>query len=187
MGKKLLASILLVTCFVVAISGCTNIGTPQNKTFNNSGISFQYPGNWSDNVNITWSSGDNIQNESIGGLGNGNVTLGVLYINESQVPAFKSFDISALANLAVQSWKTGANGNNTNILSQTSRQLNNITLDEIIYTTPDPATNNLYKYYYVITGEKGKSVYILRFGAPEADFSKYFSQFQSIVNSIKIK
>jgi hypothetical protein len=83
--------------------------------------------------------------------------------------------------------KSGANANNTNIISQTSRQLHNKTINEIVYTSPDPATSVSYKYYYVMTGEKGKSVYMLRFGAPEADFSKYYSQFQNIVNTIKLK
>lgn len=172
---------------IIGISGCTNLNPVQNKTFSSSGLTFQYPGNWSDNVTITWTSGSNLTNSSIGSLGNGNVTLGVLYINESQQPIFKSFEIESLGKLATQAWKEGSNGNNTNIVSHTSRLLNNNTMVEIIYTTPDPATNVLYKYYYVMTGQKGKSVYMLRFGAPDADFAKYYPQFQSIANSIQLQ
>lgn len=131
--------------------------------------------------------GDQTQNETIGNLGNGNVTLGVLYLNLTNEPTLKAYNITTLGNLVTYSWKTGSNGNNTNILSQTSRKLNNLTIDEIIYTTPDPATNVIYKYYYVLTGKEGQSIYIMRFGAPESDFAKYYPQFQSIVNTIKVE
>ncbi|UTB32736.1 MAG: hypothetical protein NKF70_00150 [Methanobacterium sp. ERen5] len=184
--KRYISILILFSILIVAVSGCTN-NTIQNKTFNNSGLTFQYPGNWSDNATITWTSGDNSQNDTIGTLGNGNVTAGILYINLTKEPLLKSYNITTLGNLATASWKTGANGNNTNVISQTSRKVNNLTIVEVIYTTPDPVTNVLYKYYYVLTGKQGQSAYILRFGAPEADFSKYYPQFQSIANSIKVE
>ncbi|SCG85950.1 hypothetical protein [Methanobacterium congolense] len=175
--------VLFLILAIVGVSGCIGTNSVQNKTFSSSGISFQYPGNWSDNVTVNWTSG-NAQNETIGNLGNGNVTLGVLYINASSQPLFASYDIPSLGNLAVLSWKS--DGTNTTVLSNTNRQIGNNTVDEIIYTSPNPVSGAVYKYYYVITGEQGKSIYILRFGAPEADFANYYSQFQGIVNSINI-
>ena len=177
----------MLVVIIIAISGCTNINTPQNKTFTNSGISLQYPGNWSDNATITWTSGDNVGNTSIGSLGNGNVTLGILYLNQTKSTGLSSLDISTLGILAVNSMKAETNGNNSNILSSTTRTQNNLTFDEIIYTSSDPSSNIMYKDYYVITGQKGISIYILRFQAPESDFDKYYPQFQTIANSIHLQ
>ena len=59
-------------------------------------------------------------------------------------------------------------------------------VDEIIYTEKDPVTNLIYENYYVLLGGSGNNVYVMRFRAPQADFSKYYSQFQSIVSSVTI-
>lgn len=184
MKSRISIVILILILVSVGISGCIGTNSVQNKTFSNSGISFQYPGNWSNNVTLNWTSG-NAQNETIGKLGNGNVTLAILYMNNTTQPLLISYDIGTLTYFAVQSWKS--EGNNTNVLSNTNRRIGNNTVGEIIYTSQDPVSNVLYKYYYVITGEQGKSVYVLRFGAPESDFAQYYDQFQSIVNSIKIQ
>lgn len=149
-----------------------------NQTFSKEGITFQYPGNWSNNVTVKWTGG-NAQNNSIGSLGNGNVTLGVLYINITS-----PFDVATLGTMAVQAWKD--EGLSSTVLSNTNSQIGTNAVDEIIYTSTDPISGVLYKYLYVIIGGQGKTVYILRFGAPASDFDKYYSQFQSIINSISI-
>ena len=171
--------ILFLVLGVVGISGCTD-NSSQNKTFNKDGITFQYPGNWTENVNVSWTTG-NAQNSTIGTMGNGNITLAVLYNNLTNSPV-KGFDIGAMKNIAVQSWKSEVN---TKILSDTNRQINNKTFYEIIYTTVDPISNITTKSYYVITGDKGQSLYILRFNTPEADFASYYNQFRDIVSSVQ--
>ena len=180
---------ILIVIIVILVAGLSiTAGTMltsffhpiQNNTFSNSGISFQYPGNWSNNATITWNSANNnTQNETIGTLGNGNVTLAVLYI-----PEFSSYNIQSLSILSVAAWKTS--GVNEDILSNTVNQVGQNSVDQIIYTENDPVTGVLYKTDYVLIGGSGKAVYALVFRAPEADFSKYYSQFQSIISSVTL-
>ena len=40
-------------CLIIAISGCTSPAAA-NKTYNNGGIIFQYPGNWSENATFNY-------------------------------------------------------------------------------------------------------------------------------------
>ena len=154
--------ILLVSLGVVVWTiMLPSISPVHNKTFSSSGISFQYPGNWSDNATITWASGsNNTQNETIGSLGNGNVTLAVLYI-----PEFSSYNIQSLGSLSIAAWKTS--GVNQNILSNTVSQIGPNTVDQIIYTQNDPITGVSYKTDYVLIGGSGKAVYALVFRAPD--------------------
>jgi hypothetical protein len=150
----------------------------QNNSFSDSGISFQYPGNWSNNATITWTDSNSLQNETIGKLGNGNVTLGVLYEPVS------SYDLQTLGKITVDSWSN--NGVNGSIISNTVGQVGANQVDEIIYNTTDPVTNVLYENYYVLLGGSGNHVYAMRFRAPQTDFAKYYPQFQSIVGSVTI-
>lgn len=180
--NKILIGVILILLvslgLVVGTMILPSISPVHNKTFSSSGISFQYPGNWSDNATITWaSSSNNTQNETIGSLGNGNVTLAVLYI-----PEFSSYNIQSLGSLSIAAWKTG--GVNQNILSNTVSQIGQNSVDQIIYTQNDPVTGVLYKTDYVLIGGSGKAVYALVFRAPESDFAEYYSQFQSILSSV---
>jgi hypothetical protein len=150
----------------------------QNNTFSESGISFQYPGNWSNNATITWISDSNLQNETAGKLGNGNVTLGVLY--EPVSPD----DIQSLGTITINSW--GNNGANGSVISNTVSQVGANSVDEIIYTEKDPVSNVMYENYYILLGGSGNHVYAMRFRAPQTDFANYYSQFQSIVSSVII-
>jgi hypothetical protein len=150
----------------------------QNNSFSDSGISFQYPGNWSNNATITWTDSNSLQNETIGKLGNGNVTLGVLYEPVS------SYDLQTLGKITVDSWSN--NGVNGSVISNTVGQVGANQVDEIIYNTTDPVTNVLYENYYVLLGGSGNHVYAMRFRAPQTDFAKYYPQFQSIVGSVTI-
>ena len=177
----------LIIIIVILVAGIGVVGAyllpsfvqvAPNQTFSKDGISFQYPGNWSSNVTVNWTGG-NAQNNSIGSLGNGNVTLGIIYINITS-----PFDVATLGTMAVQSWKS--EGLSSNVLSNTNSQIGTNTVDEIIYTSTDPISGVLYKYLYVIIGGQGKTVYVLRFGAPASDFNKYYNQFQSIVNTVAI-
>lgn len=184
--KKIISLILLILILaVIGISGCTDTAPIQNKTFNKNGINFQYPGNWSDNATITFTQNTSNVIEEIGTLGNGNVTLAVLYLNMTKYPQYAQFDIGTLKDLAISSWKS--DGTNTSILSNINSPIGNRTAYEVIYTAPDPVNNVLFKNYYVMMGDKGKEVYILRFNAPEADFAKYYDQFKSIESSVQIQ
>jgi hypothetical protein len=150
----------------------------QNNSFSDSGISFQYPGNWSNNATITWTDSNSLQNETIGKLGNGNVTLGVLY------EPISSDDLQTLGKMTVDSWSN--NGVSGNVVSNTVGQVGANPVDEIIYNASDPVTNVLYENYYVLLGGSGNHVYAMRFRAPQTDFAKYYPQFQSIVSSVII-
>ena len=178
---------LLIVACVILVGGLSIVAGAmlpaffhplQNNTFSNSGLSFQYPGNWSNNVSITWISDNDLQNETIGTLGNGNVTLGVLYEPAS------SDDIQSLGDITVDSWK--GNGASGELLSNTLGQVGANSVYEIIYTEKDPATNVMYENYYVMLGGSGNHVYAMRFRAPQADFANYYPQFQSIVSSVII-
>ena len=45
--KKIILIVLMVIIAIVGISGCTE-ETPKNKTYSADGITFQYPGNWTE-------------------------------------------------------------------------------------------------------------------------------------------
>jgi len=185
-GMARSTKILIVIC-VILVGGLSIVAGAmipaffhpiQNNTFSESGLSFQYPGNWSNNATITWVSDNDLQNETIGTLGNGNVTLGVL------CEPVSTYDLQSLGSITVDSWK--GNGAGGDVLSNTVGQVGVNSVDEIIYTEKDPVTNLIYENYYVLLGGSGNNVYVMRFRAPQADFSKYYSQFQSIVSSVTI-
>lgn len=44
--NKVIIPVLIIILAVVAISGCTE--QAQNKTYSANGVTFQYPGNWSE-------------------------------------------------------------------------------------------------------------------------------------------
>lgn len=185
-GMARSSKILILVCviLVAGLSIAAGVMVPslfhpiQNNSFSNSDISFQYPGNWSDNATVTWTDSNSLQNETIGKLGNGNVTLGVLYEPVS------SYDLQTLGKITVDSWSN--NGVNGSIISNTVGQVGANQVDEIIYNTTDPVTNVLYENYYVLLGGSGNHVYAMRFRAPQTDFAKYYPQFQSIVGSVTI-
>jgi hypothetical protein len=178
------SKILIVVCviLVAGLSIAVGVMVPslfhplKNNTFSDSGISFQYPGNWSDNVTVTWTDSNSLENETIGKLGNGNVTLGVLYEPVS------SYDLQTLGKITVDSWNN--NGVNGSVVSNTAGQVGANPVDIIIYNATDPVTNVLYENYYVLLGGSGNHVYAMRFRSPETDFAKYYPQFQSIVGSV---
>ena len=101
----------------------------------------------------------------------------------TKTPQLADYDIESIKNLAIQTWESGSV--KTAILSDTHRQVNNKTAYEIIYTTKNPVNTGLLKDYYVIFGEKGKYMYVLRFDAPESEFSNYYQQFRDIVSSVQ--
>jgi hypothetical protein len=184
MGRSTKILILVCIILVAGLSIVAGVMVPslfhpiQNNSFSDSGISFQYPGNWSDNATVTWTDSNSLENETIGKLGNGNVTLGVLYEPVS------SYDLQALGKITVDSWsKNGVKGS---VISNTVGQVGANPVDIIIYNNTDPVTNVLYENYYVLLGGSGNHVYAMRFRAPQTDFAKYYPQFQSIVGSIKI-
>ena len=185
-GMASSSKILILVCVVLiaGLSIAVGVMVPsllhplKNNSFSDSGISFQYPGNWSDNVTVTWTDKNSLENESIGKLGNGNVTLGVLYEPVS------SYDLQTLGKITVDSWSN--NGVKGSVVSNTVGQVGPNTVDEIIYNATDPVTNVLYENYYVLLGGSGNHVYAMRFRAPQTDFAKYYPQFQSIVGSVTL-
>lgn len=178
--------ILMIIGLVIGVSGCTSSGTAtiSNKTFSKSGITFQYPGNWSDNATMNFAKSAGKDVELIGTLGNENITLAVQYVNGTKHPLdimtteqSKDFSISRCRETI-----------NPNILSDTNRQINNKTAYELIYTIPDAVTNVTYKKYYVfINSANNKNQYSLLFSAPESEFANYYEQFNSIASSIQIQ
>lgn len=183
-GRSSKILILVCVILVAGLSIAAGIMVPslfhpiQNNSFSDSGISFQYPGNWSDNVTVTWTDSNSLENETIGKLGNGNVTLGVLY------EPISSYDLQTLGKMTVDSWSN--NGVNGSVVSNTVGQVGANPVDEIIYNNTDPVTNVLYENYYVLLGGSGNHVYAMRFRAPQTDFAKYYPQFQSIVGSVTL-
>jgi hypothetical protein len=178
--------ILAIIGMIVAISGCTSFGTEsvQNKTFSKSGITFQYPGNWSDNATMNFAKSAGKDVELIGTLGNSNVTLAVEYVNVTKHPN-DAGSADEVKDLSVSLAKASVN---PTILSDTNRQINNKTAYELIYTIPDAVTNVTYKKYYVfINSANNKNQYLLLFSAPESEFASYYEQFKSIASSIKIQ
>lgn len=178
--------ILMIIGLVVSISGCTSFGTApvQNKTFSKSGITFQYPGNWSDNTTMNFAKSAGKDVELIGTLGNGNVTLAVQYVNVTKHPN-DAGSADEVKDLSVSLAKASVN---PNILSDTNRQIDNKTAYELIYTIPDAVTNVTYKKYYVfINNANNKNQYSLLFSVPESEFAKYYEQFNAIASSIHIQ
>ena len=51
---KRLVFVLFILVVVVAASGCTSQNTSSNKTYSANGVSFTYPGNWTEQNMTTY-------------------------------------------------------------------------------------------------------------------------------------
>lgn len=71
--NKAIIPVLILVLAIVGISGCTD-NTPANKTYSANGVSFTYPGNWSE-LNKTEYQVEHEDSEMIFALGNNQTHL----------------------------------------------------------------------------------------------------------------
>ena len=79
---KRLVFVLFILVLVVAASGCTSQNTSSNKTYSANGVSFIYPGNWTEQNITTYQTQFGSTGTVLGIVGDGsNNTFGVVKLN----------------------------------------------------------------------------------------------------------
>lgn len=174
-----LAGLIAVFVLVVAISGCTSVNQVQNKTFNKGGITFQYPGTWSDNITFNYAQAPSSQWTTLGTIGDNTTSVSITSMNLS-ASAFSATSIESLAQLAYST-----SSGSVQPISFNNSNYNNITFYELIYTNKDSVSNGTYKNYQLFFGEQGKILYSIIFKTKETDFQKNYQLFKEIQSSIK--
>lgn len=174
-----LAGLIAVFVLVVAISGCTSFNQVQNKTFSNGGITFQYPGTWSDNITFNYASAPSANTTILGTMGDNTTSVSISSNNLTDA-IYSSFTIETLAQVAKSSL-TGT----TELISTNTSTYNNITFYEQIYTSKDGVSGESYRNYRLIFGKQGDKLYMMVFKTKEADFQKNYQLFKEIQSSIK--
>ena len=75
--------ILVIIALVIAVSGCTNSQqAPDNKTYSLNGLSFVYPGYWSELDKTAYQSALDDKGELLVVLGDGSSTFGIARLNK---------------------------------------------------------------------------------------------------------
>lgn len=75
--------ILVILALIVAVSGCTTSqSTPANKTYSVNGLSFNYPGYWSELDKTTYQSVLNDKGELLAVVGDGSAAFGIVRLNK---------------------------------------------------------------------------------------------------------
>lgn len=184
MGKKLLGSILLLTCFIIAISGCTDNtqqngivnGTFSNGNFSNGVISFEYP---SDFQNVTKPE------PIISGAKNWQ-TLGYLSNNKEINILLQEQAGSISPENSIASTQDAFRKNNGTVLSTTDENNpNGVEVSGDISTLTDPKDNTLKRYYYMIFQANGQT-YVIRVSGPDSENTNILKVKNIIYNSLKV-
>lgn len=76
---------LAILALIVAISGCTNNQTqPVSKTYSANGLSFIYPGDWSELDKTAYQSALNGKGELLAVVGDGSTMFGIAKLNKAK-------------------------------------------------------------------------------------------------------
>jgi hypothetical protein len=176
------------------VSSADSDGT---QTFSNGGISFEYPQNLSESPVILNQiiSGDFmgiISGDTLGELisVDGNYEILVQKYNLSDFGTNSSQDV-------LYQTITGLNDSNTTILNETTRNVNGITINEILFSTVTPDNTNQETLFVILA--KDQKVYMLQFNSisvaqdganatvnPTA-FNDSMQTFQEIISNIKVE
>ncbi len=147
------------------------------QTFSGAGLTFNYPSNWgTSSVKYIDSSTSNVQ------------SLGAFASPDGLLLDVSKQDMT----VTVEAAKEGTKENlktipSAQILSETTKTVNGLTIYEMIITYTDTTTNKETKSLYVITGKDGQIAYYLQFIDDPGNFNNDQPLMNSIVNTIKIQ
>ncbi|EKQ50789.1 MAG: hypothetical protein B655_2304 [Methanobacterium sp. Maddingley MBC34] len=147
------------------------------QTFSESGLTFNYPSDWTNSsVKYIDSSTSIVQ------------SLGTLASPDGLLLDVSKQDMTETVEAAKEGTKTNLKTiPSVQILSETTKTVNGLKIYELIVTYTDTSTNQEAKSLYVITGKDGQVAYYLQFIDDPNDFSSDQSLMNSIVNTIKIQ
>lgn len=153
--------------------------TSLTETFSSDGLTFNYPGDWE----IVESSGEVAGSGSIvqdlGTLASDDITLTVSGADLSEGWSVEE---------AKESTKNNINNvTSAQILSDTQKTVNGVTVYEMIGSLEDQTSKQENKFLYVVTGEDKKVVYYMQFIAEASAFDSNQKLMDEIVNTIKIE
>jgi hypothetical protein len=177
MGKSAIG-IITALIFVAMVSGCVSLNNNQSttstKTFNQNGISFQYPSTWQE------VPAENLTTE-VSAAAN---RIAVVYdpSNEDVLVFVQSIN-SPSAKTSYDATITGLYAAGGQVVSETTTSVAGTTGYQVDYTIN---VSNLVKKERLIIFEKG-TVYAITYSAPQSQFDSQLNNFNIIVNSFKVQ
>jgi len=172
--RKYAIFVIAILALVVFASGCTS--EAQNKTYNVSGISFTYPGTWSeiskDQINLTGDSAS-----AIVGVTDESGQIGILIQSTpSSSESLKSF---------ISINKAGIKKNGYNILSDKTTTVNGVQAHQIIFAGTGSSGNST--KYVMTLFKKNNKIYYIVFNSPPEDFDSQQTNYNMVLNSFKVQ
>ncbi|MBI5458968.1 PsbP-related protein [Methanobacterium sp.] len=190
MKKVTLFSIASLLLAVVVISGCTTQSTgnntSSNKTFAQDGISFQYPGNWSEkaipatDVNLTTQSGFKMLTILLEGNDMNDYTV-YMGIGKSNMTAG---NLTEAADRLFKYYITAEAGDYLNTTNVTLK--NGYSGYEYIYGGTGASSGKVLDCKTYIFTKDNKTAYYIQFATPRGGFESHQNTFQNILNSVTI-
>lgn len=176
------------------VSSADSHGT---KTFSNGGISFEYPQNLSESPVIL----NQIVSGDFMGIILGNTLGELISVDGSYEILVQKYNLSDFGTNSSQDVLhqtiTGLNDSNTTILNETVRNVNGLTIHEILFSTVTPDNTTQETLFVVLA--KDQKVYMLQFNSisvtkdganttvnPKA-FNDSMQTFQKIISTIKVE
>lgn len=181
LNKIILCGSIGLLVLIIAVSGCTSFNQVHNKTFSNGGITFQYPGTWSNNTTFNYAQTPSSQWAILGQIGDNTTSVSISSTKLTNSSLFSTTTIESLARLDYST----ASSSGLKVLSFNSSTSNNITFYELIYTSTDSVSGQTYKNYKLYFGKEGNILYGIIFKTKENDFQNQYQVMKEIQSSIK--
>jgi hypothetical protein len=194
-GVILIMVLLAVKLAVpTVVSSVDSNGT---KTFSNGGISFEYPQNLSESPVIL----NQIVSEDFMGIIFGNTLGELISVDGNYEILVQKYNLSDFGTNSSQDFLyqtiAGLNDSNTTIFNETTRNVNGLTIHEILFSTVAPDNTTQETLFVVLA--KDQKVYMLQFNSisvtedganttvnPTA-FNDSMQTFQKIISTIKVE
>lgn len=175
----------------------SSVDSKGTKTFSNGGISFEYPQNLSESPVIL----NQIISGDFMGIISGDTLGELISVDGSYEILVQKYNLSDFGTNSSQDVLyqtiTGLNDSNTTILNETTRNVNGLTVHEILFSTVTPAKTTQETLFVVLA--KDQKVYMLQFNSisvtedganttvnPTA-FNDSMQTFQKIISTIKVE
>jgi len=189
--KITIFSVVFLLLAVVVISGCTtqstgNNTTNSNKTFAKEGISFQYPGNWSEkaipanDANLTTQSGFKMITILLEGNDMKDYTV-YMGIGKSNMTAG---NLTEAANRLFKYYITAEAGDYLNTTNITLK--NGYSGYEYTYGGTGASSGKALDCKTYIFTKDNKTAYYIQFATPRGGFEPYKTTFGNILNSVTL-
>lgn len=186
-GKRMISRVV-IAFLVIIVMGLTpflfgTLGmfdeTTLSETFSAGGLTFNYPSDWE----IVESPGDIVSG------GSGLYDLGTLAGSEigltiSAADLSEGWMVEEAKNVTKKSIQ---NVSAVQILSDTSRTVNGVTVYEMIGTVKNTTTKQESKFLYVVTGKDRQVVYYMQFIGDVSAFDSNKAAIDDIINTIEIE